>query len=129
MRRAIVAAFMFLAVACGQQTPWNEKEITFNSGEKGTIYFEEQDIGDEKVLVIDYRSDKMPKRESEIDKLAEEIWLAAKNDADKRGFENALIKVRVPAPSPEGGSSNQFNGLLFEAEKIENGTWKLKKVN
>jgi hypothetical protein len=129
MRKAVLSMLLFLMAACSQQDTANEKNVTLSSGEKGTVFLEEQTIDDERVLVIDYRSDNKPSRESEIDQMAEDIWSGVKGEADARGLQNALIKIRVPMPSTGDGSARQYNGLLFEAEKIENGAWKLKKVN
>jgi len=129
MRKAILSVLLVFMAACSQQDNANKRSISLTSGEKGTAFLEEQTIDDERVLVIDFRSDKKPNRESEIDQMAQEIWAGVKGEADARGIDNALIKIRVPLPESGNDSAKQYNGLLFEAEKIENGTWKLRKVN
>jgi hypothetical protein len=129
MKKAIALALFLIVAACGLQTGSAEKNISFSSGSLGKVFLEEQNIDGERVLVIDFKSDKVPASGSEVDKMAEEIWSGVKPDADRRGFENALMKIRTPARDSVEGNANQYNGLLFEAEKIENGTWKLKKVN
>ena len=129
MRFISIALIALLIAACSQTVSTDGTDLTLPSGRHVTVYLDQQTLDGEDVLVIDYKMDRAPRRVSDIDAEAEQVWEAAKPEADKRGFSNALLKLRVPVPGQSEGSVEKYDGLIYEAERIENGRWKLKKVN
>lgn len=129
MRFISIALIALLITACTQTASTDGTDLTLASGKKVTVFLDEQTVDEEKVLVIDYKMEAAPRRFADIDDEAEQIWQAVKPEAEKRGLSNALLKLRVPVPEKAEDGAKKYEGLLYEAEKIENGSWKLKKVN
>ncbi|HUF04322.1 MAG TPA: hypothetical protein VMM38_09115 [Aridibacter sp.] len=129
MRKMIALISILLLASCSLITDENRKTVNFSSGESAEVFIEEDTAGGERVMIVDYRSDSQVRREDEIEKQVGEIWKAVAGEADKRGFTNVMIKYRLPSDRVRGANENVYSGLLFEAEQIENGTWKLRRVN
>lgn len=122
----LLSVALFAMIGCGTDSA-NQVRVSLTDGTTGTIYLEEESVDGGNILVVDYKSDRARRRESEVQDDIERIWESVRPKAEERGFEEALIKYRLPDPdSKERGA---YTGLLFEAERIENGTWKLRKVN
>ena len=134
MRSIATFLIAFVLIGCTARESSTEMSIDLGAGRTALVYLDEEFADGERVLVIDYKSENTVDEDT-ADKVAKAIWTAAEPEADSRGFANALIKFRFPKGemSAKGGEVYQggevYRGLLFEAEKIENGTWKLKKVN
>lgn len=127
--RPIATFLVTLAfIGCAARETSTEMSVDLGAGKTAVVYLDEEMAGGERVLVIDYKSEN-PVDENTADAVAGAIWTSAEPEVDSRGFEDALIKLRFPSGerSEEGGQV--YRGLLFAAEKVENGTWKLKKVN
>ncbi|REJ76387.1 MAG: hypothetical protein DWQ47_12330 [Acidobacteria bacterium] len=106
----------------------NSREVEFSSGKTGIVFLEEETAGGERVMIVDYKNDDLVRKETEIEKQVEEIWRSVTGEAEERGISNVVIKYRFRDPTSDS-DEEVYSGLLFEAEKIENGTWKLRRVN
>lgn len=122
----LLSVALFAMIGCGTDSA-NQVRVSLTDGTTGTIYLEEESVDGGNILVVDYKSDRARKRESEVQDDIERIWESVRPEAEERGFEEALIKYRMP--DPDSDETGLYSGLLFEAERIENGTWKLRKVN
>lgn len=126
-RNLVLFSTILIAVSgCGTG---NRSEVTakLGDGTEAIVYLEEESVDGGKLLIVDYKRDKARRKEADVDNDVERIWESVRPEAEKRGFAEALIKYRQPNPDSE--DSGTYTGLLFEAERIENGTWKLKRVN
>lgn len=121
-----MTALALLAVSCSYIGDSREFRVNLDDGTPVTVFLEKENIEGQSLLVVDFLRETAAVREEEVERDVKAIWRSVEPEAEKQGFSEALIKYRFPDPE---GSGNEFRGLLFEAEKIENGTWKLRKVN
>lgn len=129
MKKTISLIILLAFASCTLFTDENRKIVNFSSGKSAEVFIEEDTAGGERVMIVDYRSDSKVRKEAEIEKQVGEIWKAVVGEAERRGFANVVIKYRFPSDRIHDGDENVYSGLLFEAEQIENGTWKLRRVN
>lgn len=129
MKKTIALIILLLFTSCSLFTDENRKTVNFSSGESAEIFIEEDTAGGERVMIVDYRTDSKVRKEEEIEKQVGEIWKSVAGDAERRGFANVIIKYRFPSDRIHDQDEDVYSGLLFEAEQIENGTWKLRRVN
>ena len=123
----IIAAAFLSCTSCQNQDRY---EVTLSSGDTAVYYLDEEEIDGQKILVLDHLSQKKATSEKIVEREVSEIWESARREAEKREFAEALIKYRYPqSEENEDNAGGNYRGLLFEAEKLENGTWKLSKVN
>ena len=101
----------------------NGKNIELKISEKET-----QD-DDQKTLFIEYKTKEKIIREKELEKEILEIWSKLESRAEEKDIQEGVIKFEYPAEDDGHGHEKYFEVKLFSAEKIENGTWKIKKVN
>lgn len=129
MIKSLVFLLLITIAITGCKTLSLEDKVSVEmaDGRTATVYLEEDKTGDQRILIVDYRSDTARRKESEVEDDVQRIWQSVRPVADERGFGEALIKYRQP--DPDRDQPGDYLGLLFEAEKIENGSWKLKKVN
>ena len=132
--RVSLATILFLVagvmIACTDSDFENRRDMSLSSGEKAVFYVDVEEIEGQKVLVVDHLSERTALKESVVEREVEEIWAHAKKDADRDGISEALIKYRYPQTRNVGeNESTGYRGLLFEAERFEDGSWKLRKVN
>ena len=128
LRKLLISALLATVFAgCELTGDGNEINVRLEDGRSVTVYLEEETFQEQKILVVDYRSDTVVRRENDVEREVNRIWETVRSAADERGYAEALIKYRQPDPDADG--SGEYAGLLFEAEKIENGSWKLRKVN
>lgn len=129
MKRPIALMMLLTISSCSLIADENRKTVNFSSGESAEVFIEEDTAGGERVMIVDYRNDSKVREEDEVEKQVGEIWKAVASEAEKRGFTNVIIKYRFPSDRIHNADENLYSGLLFEAEQIENGTWKLRRVN
>lgn len=129
MKKSLLTILLLFTATCSVADNTNRKTVNFSTGSSGEVYIEEETAGVERVMVVDYRNDSPVRKEDVIEKQVAEIWKAVTGEADRRGFATVIIKYRFPAENADPADSDEYTGLLFEAERIENGTWKLRRVN
>ena len=107
-----------------------EKEITLSSGKKISVSFKKMVIdNNEPILSIVYKTDERKVREDSVEKEVLEIWSGVKEEAEKLDLKEALIKYSFFAGEKTKEDKIIHHILIFEASKIENGSWKIRKVN
>ncbi|QQS40146.1 MAG: hypothetical protein IPM63_12345 [Acidobacteriota bacterium] len=129
MKKTISLILVLIFSSCSLITDENRKTVNFSSGESAEVFIEEETAGGERVMIVDYRSDTKVRKEDEVERQVGEILKAVEGEAEKRGFTNVIIKYRFPSDRIHTANENVYSGLLFEAEQIENGSWKLRRVN
>lgn len=126
MRTVLLTWLAIIAVGCGYMVDNGGFNVKLDDGTPATVFLETEFVEGQTILVVDYLSGTPALREDEVEKTVKAIWTSVEPEAEKQGLSEALIKYRYPDPEGDG---NEFLGLLFEAEKMENGTWKLRRVN
>ncbi|MCO6511269.1 MAG: hypothetical protein J5I65_10815 [Aridibacter famidurans] len=129
MKKTISLILVLIFSSCAVVTDENRKTVNFSSGKSADVFIEEDTVGGERVMIVDYRNDARVREEDEVERQVGEIWKSVAGEAEKRGFKNVIIKYRFPSDRIHNADENVYEGLLFEAEQIENGTWKLRRVN
>lgn len=115
---------------CSNSISDNEKIVKFSDGKSVKINYEIRDIEDnEKVLVVEYKNEEKVTKEKTVENQVLEIWKAVENEANKLEIEEGIIKYEYFAGENKKTKEAVFKPILFSAEKIENGTWKIRKVN
>ena len=121
---------MLLIGSCSSKEAGGSFSVKLSSGETVSYFIDVEEIGGQKILVVDHLSIKTALSESRVEQEVHEIWKSASAEADKKSIDEALIKYRYPVSAESSDQDEKnYRGLLFEAEKLENGTWKLRKVN
>ena len=133
MKRKIrLLIVLFLMTGCaGNNLEINSPEyISLENGKKIEVKISERETQENtKTLLVEYRTDKKNVSERKLEKEISEIWSKVKSKAEEKEIEEGVIKFEFPA-EPDGHDHEQIYEIkLFSAEKIENGTWKIKKVN
>ena len=68
-------------------------------------------------------------KEEKVEEQVLEIWKKLETTANMRELDEALIATKYFIGKDEKTGKDNFQHFLFEAEKIENETWKIRKVN
>lgn len=124
----LILSFLFLS--CSPNLAVNEKEIELSEGRTVRVSFEEkQTSAGEKVLVADYRNDERVIREATVDEQVVRVWSGLEEEAGRRGIREGVIRAAYLVGEDERTGEPVYEEFLFSSEKIENGTWQIKKVN
>lgn len=131
MKRIILLLTLSIfLISCAEKVSDNKKEITFSDGQKVEVNFEEKEVAkDLKVFVIEYQNDNRVLKEETVEKQVLEIWKNLEAEADKTNSEEAVIKAKYFVGNNGKNGEPEYEDFLFNGEKIENGTWKIRKVN
>lgn len=126
--------FFFLSVtilftACASSLDLTERTIEIDKGKFVRISVEKDVVDGEHLLIVDYLDDTPRRTGSERDKRVQSILEELKAEAESGGYENALIKYRYLSGEQNEKKSAVYKGLLYEAERREDGSWKIRKVN
>ena len=93
------------------------------------LILEEKEINKgEKIFVVEYKNNEKHIKEIIVEKEVQEIWEKVKKQSEKLNLDEAVIKYEYLIGKNKQGEP-VYEGILFNAEKIENGTWKITKVN
>ena len=107
-----------------------EKQISLSDGKSISINLEEKKIEkDEKVLVAKYQVEERIFKHETVDKQVYEIWRILEKIADDKNLEDGIVSAKYFIGLDEKSNERIYEDFLYEAEKIENGTWKIIKVN
>jgi hypothetical protein len=131
MKRKIILLIICIFISgCLKTDSEKEKLVKFSNGKRATVNYEFKDVPDEKsILIVEYRNNENIIKEKTVEDEVLEIWKAMEEEADKSETEEGIIKYVYLAGKSEKTKKDVFRTLLFTTEKIENGTWKIQKVN
>ncbi len=131
MKRIILLLTLSIVlISCSKKVSDNKKEITFSNGQKVEVNFEQKEAGkDLKVFVVEYQNESRVLKEETVEKQVLEIWKNLESEADKTDLDEAVIKTKYFIGRDEKSGEPIYEDFLFTGEKIENGTWKIRKVN
>lgn len=131
MKRKIVLLVISIFIfGCSEQNLNNEKFIKLSNGKSIKINLEIKEIEDQqKGLLIEYKNEEKVIKEQTLENEVSEIWKAVKRDVEKLEVEEGVIKYSYPVGKTKETKETVYDIKLFSVEKIENGTWKIRKVN
>lgn len=134
-RKIVLLAISILIIGCSNQTFNNgefnnEKVIKLSSGKTINVKLEIKEIEDgEKGLLVEYKNDEKIVKVKTLENEVLEIWKAVEPEANKLEVEEGVIKYSYLIGKTKDTNEPVYEEKLFSAEKIENGTWKIRKVN
>jgi len=129
MRRnfLVIICCLFLLNCVAENKP---KEITLSNGSRIRIHFEKiEDKEREPIFSLDCRAEDIKLREDTVEKEVLEIWGLVKKEAEKLELKEAVIQYNFTAGEKNEDNKLIYHRLLYDASQIENGDWKIKKVN
>ena len=131
MKRKIIALTVSLIlISCGVNGSQNVKKIKLAGGDNLDITLEvETTSAAEKVLIAEFRRDKKILKVETVDNEIQEIWKQVEAEADKKEITEGIIRAGYLIGTDEETNEPVYETLLYTTEKIENGTWQIKKVN
>ena len=117
-------------MSCSNQNSFNEKVVKLNTGQtiKIDLQIKENELG-EKVLLAEYKNSEKIIKEKKIEDDVLEIWKNVERKADDLELNEGIIKYSYLIGKTKDTKEPVYDIKLFSAEKIENGTWKIRKVN
>ncbi len=128
--KIILLAISIFIIACSKQTFNNEKNVKLADGKTIKVLMEiKEPEEDKKGLLVEYRNDEKIIKEKTLEDEVLEIWKAVEEDADKLEITEGVVKYSYLVGKTKDTNEPVYEQKLFSAEKIENGTWKIRKVN
>ena len=129
-RKFVLLAISILLVACWKNESPKINEIKLSDGSLIQTDFEiEETSAGEKVFIVEYRRDKKVLKEKTLEKEVLEVWSKLEAKANESGATEGIIKTRYFIGKDEQTGESVYEDFLYATEKIENGTWQIKKVN
>ncbi len=131
MKRIFLLLILSIFVInCANNNLEIEREFTTKDGKKILVTIEEKEVRkNEKILVAEYQIDERILKEETVETHTLEIWKDMESLADEKELNDGIIKSKYLIGKDEKSNKPVYEEFLFEAEKIENGTWKIRKVN
>ena len=127
-RRITIALTVLLAVSC-ESAEQNQKTITLKSGKAVEVFFKIDEAAEsEPILAVDCKTNEVIVAEKDVEYDVLEIWEAVGSEADKIGLTEGIIRYRFFSGEKSDDGIPIYTGLLFTAEKTENGRWKIDKI-
>lgn len=130
-RKTIVLILSIFAASCASDNSANKKIVNLSNGKTAEVFFEKQiSPENEPVLVVDYITEEQMVREKEVEAEVLEIWNGVKDEAEKLELGEAVIRYKFFSgqETENGKPVKLYTGLIFTAERIENGNWKIDKI-
>lgn len=129
-RKILLLTITIFIFGCFKEKPTNEKTVKLRNGKTIKINLEiKENEANEKVLFAEYKNLEKIIKEKTIEDEVLEIWKAVEQEADKLEIREGVIKYTYLVGKTKNTNEAVFVEKLFSAEKIENGTWKIRKVN
>ncbi|MEZ5345658.1 MAG: hypothetical protein R2681_08905 [Pyrinomonadaceae bacterium] len=126
----ILVLSSFLLIACKGTGNETKRQINFSDGRKETVSIAFVKGSDERVVQhVTYTKDERVIKLADADKEVQEIWSQVENEAEERDIREGLIKYVYAADFDEAANKPLYRILFFEAQKIENGSWVIERVN
>lgn len=131
MKRLLILVFVsFLFLNCAENNLEAKREVKFSGGNKGEVSLDFiKGTNGKEILHVTYTKDKQVIKIADVDKDVEEIWSQVKGEAEKKDVYEGLIKYVYVSEFEEGSNTPIYLILLFETERIENGSWTINRVN
>ncbi len=131
MKRIILLLILsIILISCTKNNSANEKEIKLSNGQKIKVTFAEKEVEkDLKVFTVDYQNNEKVTKEEIVEEQVLEVWKNIEKEANKTDADEAVIKTRYFIGNDEKSNEPIYLDFIFNGEKIENGTWKITKVN
>lgn len=131
IRKILLLILLLNVVNCSKKEISNEKLVKLSEGKVFKINFEPRktETGENGLLVVYRSAEKRILKEKEIESDVLKIWQAVEPDAEKLEAIEGLVRYAYPVGETKDTKETVFEEKLFSAEKIENGTWKIRKVN
>lgn len=129
-RKFILLVISIFIIGCSKQNLNDQKVIKLSNGKTIRVKLEIVNIEDEKKgLLVEYKNEEKIIKEKTLESEVSEIWKTVEDDADKLEVEEGVVKYSYPVGKKKDANEIVYEIKLFSAEKIENGTWKIRKVN
>ncbi|MGI8670233.1 MAG: hypothetical protein ACR2J3_10375 [Aridibacter sp.] len=134
-RKIFLLAISILILGCSNQNINNgkinnKKIVKLSSGKTIKVKLEIKEIEDgAKGLLIEYKNDEKIVKVKTLENEILEIWKVVEEDANKLELKEGVIKYSYLIGKTKDTNEPVYEEKLFSAEKIENGTWKIRKVN
>lgn len=126
----VLLLLSIISVSCGKNVSPGETEIKLSDGSLIKVNLEEKETSaGEKVLIAEYRRDKRILKEETLEKEVLEVWAKLETKANETGADEGIIRAAYFIGPDEKTGESVYEDFLFATEKIENGTWQIKKVN
>jgi hypothetical protein len=107
-----------------------QKTIQFKDGHTASVSYEIQTTdAKEKILFVEFRNERPVRKESVVEAEVLEIWSEVRSEAEKQNIEEGLIKYWFLTGNTDEKSKRVYQGLLFTADRRENGSWSIKRVD
>jgi hypothetical protein len=129
-RKILLLILSVILFSCVENDSPDKKEIKLSDGKIITVNIEEKEVSKtEKILLANFQIDERILKEETVEKHILEIWNILEKDADRRNLMEGIIQAKYFVGNEEDSDKKVYEEFLFETEKIENGTWKIRKVN
>jgi hypothetical protein len=126
----ILVMISIFLVSCWKNEAPKINEMKLSDGSIIRTDFEiKKTSAGERVFVVEYRRDKKILKEDTLEKEVLEVWSHLEAEADKSGATEGIIRARYFIEKDEKTREPVYEDFLYATEKIENGTWQIKKVN
>jgi hypothetical protein len=123
----IVSIFL---IGCSERETFKEKEIQLADGKIINVEVSENEIEkDIRVLSVIYQVDEKVEKEETVEKEVLEVWSKLEKEINRTELDEAVIKPRYFIGNDEKSNKPIYLDFIYNAEKTENGTWKITKVN
>ena len=131
MKRIILLLILSIFVInCVKSNSEFEKQFELSDGQKVLVSIEEKEIEKgSKVLVVQFQVEERILKHETVDKHVFEIWKSLEKTADEKNLEEGIISAKYFVGKDENNEEPIYEDFVYETEKIENGTWKIRKVN
>ncbi|MCB1025193.1 MAG: hypothetical protein KDB79_12430 [Acidobacteria bacterium] len=129
-RFLVIVIFVFLSLNCSRSNLGIKREIKFADGRKGEVTVEfKRDSAKKEIIDLTITKDEQVIKIAEVEKEVQQIWSQIKDEAENKDIAEGLIKYVYIADIDEKTKKPIYHILFFEAERIENGTWEITRVN
>ncbi len=125
-----ILTISFLFGGCFSSELKKEILVELSNGKMIKVSIERKEIiKSEKVLVVEYKNEEGVLKLETVEKEVLEVWSNVEDEANKIGVEDSVISAGYFIGKGEKSGERKYEEFLFDGEKIENGTWKITKVN
>lgn len=131
LRIILLLILSVVLINCTTVKDKDEKILKLSSGKTVEVLYEKHTSPETgMVFLVECLTDEKIVKEETVEKDILEIWSEIENIADEKELDEAIIKYRfiVEDLNEKGEAHNDPTIIIFTAEKIENGKWKIDKI-
>lgn len=131
LRMILLIILSVFLINCASIKKDNEKSIKLSSGKTVEVLYEKHTSPETgTVFLVECSTDEKIVKEETVEKDILEIWSEIEKIADEKELDEAIIKYKfiVEDLNEKGEAHNDPTIMIFTAEKIENGKWKIDKI-